>query len=93
MNQEYPESIKEQSIHLSRVRDSNYKKADLEQEVKKSIHLTKLKWLILLIFLKKYEDIFDSNLGEWIRPPVDIPIKGEAKPYYEHVFPIPVIHL
>ena len=43
MNQEYPESIKEQSIHLSRVRDSNYKKADLEQEVKKSIHLTKLK--------------------------------------------------
>ena len=40
--QEDPESIKEQSIRLSRIIDTNYKKDNLEQEDHKLIHLNKL---------------------------------------------------
>ena len=52
-----------------------YKKVDLEQEVNKSIHLTKFQRVILLSCLKLYEYIFDGNIGEWTVTPVDIPLK------------------
>ena len=53
MDQEYPDSIKEQSMRISRIIDDNYKQADLEQEVNKLIHLTKLQQVILLSCLKQ----------------------------------------
>ena len=46
MDQEYPESIKEQSIRPGRIIDSNYKRADLEQEVNTLTHLTKFQRVI-----------------------------------------------
>ena len=81
-DQEYTEAIKEQSIRLGIILDSNDEKADLEQEVNKLIQLTKLQQLILLSCLKRYEDIFDGNLSEWTGPLVWIPFKDEAKPYH-----------
>ena len=65
----------------------------MEQEVDKLIHLTKFQQVILLSCLKRYEDLFDGNLGEWNGPPVEIPIKDKAKPYYEQDFPILFIRL
>ena len=79
------------SICLSRILDANYKNADLEQEVNKLIHLTKFQRVILFSCLKRYEDIFDVNLGEWTGPLVEIHIKEEAKPYHARAFPILVI--
>ena len=64
MDQEDPEAIKEHYIRLGRIIDANYEKADLEQEVNKLIHLTKFQRVILLSCLKKYEDLFDDNIGE-----------------------------
>ena len=42
MNQGGLEAIKKQSTWIGRILDTNYEKADLEQEVNKLIHLTKL---------------------------------------------------
>ena len=93
MDQEDPQAVKEKSIQISRILDANYEKANFEQEVNKLIHLTKFQRVILLICLKQYEDIFDGNLGGWTGPPVEIPLKDEAKPYHAQAFPIPIIHL
>ena len=60
---EYPEAIKEHSIQIGRLLDTNYKKSDLEQDINKLIHLTKFQRVILIICLKRYKDIFHGNLG------------------------------
>ena len=64
MDQEDPEAIKEQSIRLGRILDANNKKADLEQEVNKLIHLNKFQRVILLSWIKRYKNISDGSLGE-----------------------------
>ena len=47
MDQDNPEAIKEQYKQIRIIIDANYKKADLEQEVNKLIHLTKFQRVIL----------------------------------------------
>ena len=93
MDQEDPESTNEQSIHIGRILDDKYEKADLEQEVNKLIQLTKFQRVILLSCLKRYKDILDINLGELTGPLVDIPLKDKAKPYHAWYSPIPFIHI
>ena len=93
MDQQYPDSIKEQSIWLGRILDVNYEKADLEQEVNKLIDLTKFQRVILPSCLKQCKDLFVGDLGEWAMPLVDIPIKDESKPYHTQDFPIMFIHI
>ena len=65
----------------------------MKQEINRLIHLTKFQRLILLGCLKRYQDLFDGNLGEWTSPPVNIPLKYKAKIYHARAFPIPVIHI
>ena len=91
--EEYPQTIKEKSIWIGRILDANYKNYGFEQEVHKLIHLSKIQRVILLSFLKRYEDLFGGNIGEWTVPAVLIPIKEEAKPYHAQAFPIPLIHI
>ena len=80
MDQEDQEAVKEHAIRLGRIIDDNNEKDVLEQEVNKLIRTTKFQWLILLISLKRYEDIFYDNIGEWNRPPEDIYLKDKDKP-------------
>ena len=75
MDQEYPETTKEHSILIGIILDANYKKADLEHDINKLIHLNKFQRVVLLSCLKQYEDIFDGNLGEWTGPPIDTHFK------------------
>ena len=93
MDQEDPEAVKEQSIRISRILDANYEKANFEQEVNKLIHLTKFQRVILLIFLKQYEDIFDDDLGCWTGLLVYIPLQDKVNTHHERSLPIPVTHL
>ena len=93
MDQENPESIKEQYKELGRIVYSGYKTADLEQDVSKLTHLTKFQRVILLGCLKRFEDIFDGNLGEWIVPPIYTSLDDEANLYHARAFTIMVIHI
>ena len=42
--------------------------------------------------MKKYECLFDGNLGTWNGKPYDIKLKTDAEPYYGKPFPVPRIH-
>ena len=91
--QEDLKAIKEQSIRLIRRIDANYGEAYFEPEVNKLIRLTKFQRVILLSYLKRYDDLFDVDLGECTLPPVDISLKDEARPYHAKGLTFPVIHL
>ena len=42
--------------------------------------------------MKKYECLFDGNLGTWHGKPYDIKLKPDAEPYNWKPFPVPRIH-
>jgi hypothetical protein len=42
--------------------------------------------------LLKYEELFDSTLGDWNLPPVSFELKEGMKPYHGRAYPIPQIH-
>ena len=46
----------------------------------------------LYTILKKYECLFDVNLGTWHGEPYDIKLKPDAEPYHGKPFPVPHIH-
>ena len=64
-----------------------------EQEVRKLTHITKFQGVIVIGYLKRYNNHFDGNIGEWDVPLLDTHIKDNAKPYHKQAFPILVIHI
>ena len=42
--------------------------------------------------LKKYESLFDGNIGTWYVKPYAIKLKPGAEPYHGKLFPVPRIH-
>ena len=42
--------------------------------------------------LKKYECLFDGNLGTWHGETYDIKLKQDAEPYHGKTFPVQCIH-
>ena len=86
------ESVKDSMSRLTRILDANYDTPDLEAEVAKMTHLTAIQRTLLLALLKKNEDLFDGQLGDWVGDPVEIPLKEGSKPYHARAFPIPNIH-
>jgi hypothetical protein len=86
------DSIKEQMGRLHRILDANYDTPDMEEEVEKMTHLTKLQRNLLLALLKKHEPLFDGQLGDWKTDPVEIPLKEGAQPVHARSFPIPHIY-
>ena len=88
MDQKYPESTKEQSIRIGIIINANLKWDDLEQDVIKLTYLYRLQRLILLSCLKRYQYLFDCNLGEQTGPPVDITLKEDTIPTMHELSPL-----
>ena len=42
--------------------------------------------------MKKYECLFDGNIGTWNYKPYDIKLKLDAEPYHGKPFPVPRMH-
>ena len=86
------ESVKDSMSRLTRILDANYDTPDLEAEVAKMTHLTAIQRTLLVALLKRNENLFDGQLGDWVGNPVEIPLKEGSKPYHARAFPIPNIH-
>ena len=67
-------------------------KANIKTIVKSSTHLDPQERKELYTQLKKYECLFDGNLGTWHGKPYDIKLKLDAEPYHGNTFPVPRIH-
>ena len=66
--------------------------ADIKTIAESSTHLDPQERNELYTLLKKYECLFDGNLGTWYVKPYDIKLKPDAEPYHGKHFPVPRIH-
>ena len=64
----------------------------LKTIVESSTHLDPQERNELYTLLKKYECLFDINLGTWHGKPYDIKLKQDAKQYHGKPFTFPRIH-
>ena len=71
--------------------DANYEKANLEEVVENATSLNREQRQILL-YLKKFEPLFDGTLGLWKTDPVKIELKNGAKPDNSRWYPVPKIN-
>jgi beta-glucosidase-like glycosyl hydrolase len=60
-----PELIKEELYEAKKIRDSDYKKADLDQVVQNIPHLTESRKSQVRTLLYNYESLFEGKLGLW----------------------------
>ena len=75
---------------MRRILDAKYKKYDLNKVVTKQCqHINAEERKILLILLKKFEDLFDGTLGAWNNTPVDSELKDDEKPVCSQLYQVP----
>ena len=77
---------------MKRILDEKYSKADIKIIAESSIHIDTQERNELYTLLKKYECLFDGNLGTWHGKPYAIKLKPGADPYHGKPFPVPRIH-
>ena len=73
---------------MKRILDDKYYKTDLLPWHKAPLILTSNKKNELYTLLKKYECLFDGNLGKWHGKPYGIKLKPDAEPYHRKTFPV-----
>ncbi len=68
---------------IMEILDAKYDKADLPSIVKNSCtHLSTSHCNLLLVFLVKFEELFNGTLGDWKLPFVSLELKVSAKLYH-----------
>ena len=77
---------------MKRILDAKYTKDDLKTIIESSTNLDPQERNELYKLLKKYESLFDGNLGTWNDKTYDIKLKPDAEPYNGKPFPVPRIH-
>ena len=74
---------------MDRILDADCHKANINDVTAEAAHLTPEEQKQLNFLLKRYEDLFDGQLGKWNGPPINFELKEGAKPYHAKPFPIP----
>ena len=77
---------------MKRILDSKYSKADIKTISESSTRIDPQEINELYTLLKKYECLFDGNLGIWNGKSYDIKLKPDEEPYHGKPFPVPRIH-
>ena len=86
-----PDIIREELYEATKILDSNYKKADLEEVVKNIPHLTdEQKSQVTILY--QFEPLFEGRLGLWDTPPISLELEEGSKPFHARAYPIPQIH-
>ena len=65
---------------MKRILDTKDSKSDIKTIAESSTHLDPQEINDIYILLKKYECLFDGNLGTWHCKPYDIKLKPDAEP-------------
>ena len=77
---------------MKRILDAKYSKANIKTIAESSTHPDPQERNELYTLLKKYESLFDGNIGTWHGNLYDIKLKPDAEPYHGKPFPVPRIH-
>ena len=77
---------------MKRILDAKYSKAYIKTITESSTHLDSQERNELYTLLKKYECLFDGNLGTWHGKPYDNKLTPDAEPYHGENKLVPHIH-
>ena len=77
---------------MRRILDAKYSKADIKTIAESYTHIDHQERNELYTLLKKYECLFDGNIGTWHGKPYGIKLKPDVEPYHGKPFPVPRIH-
>ena len=66
-----------------RILDAKYSKDNIKTIAESSTHIEPQERNELYILLKKYEILFDGNIGTWHGKPYDIKLKPDAEPLWK----------
>ena len=77
---------------MKRILNAKYSKANIKTISESSTHLDTQERNELYTLLKKYECLFDGNIGIWHGKPYDIKLKPYAESYHGKTFPVLRIH-
>ena len=77
--------FKSETKRMKRILDAKYSKADIKTIAESSTHLDPQERNEQYPLLKKYECLFDGNLGTWHGKPYDIKLKSDAEPYHGNI--------
>ena len=81
------------TLRMRRILDAKYKNADLNEVMaKKCQHLNAEEYKILMIILRKFEDLLNGTLGTWNTTPVDLELNDYAKPVCSLPSPVPRVN-
>ena len=84
--------LKYETKRMKRIIDAKYSKADLKTITEISTNIYPKEINELYTRLKKYECLFDGNIGTWHGNHYDIKLKPDAEPCHGKVFTVPRIH-
>ena len=68
---------------MKHILDAKYSKADIKTIAESSTNLDLQERNYIYTLLKKYESLFDCNLGLWNGNPYDIKLKTDAEPLWK----------
>ena len=77
---------------MKRILDTKYTKVDCKNIAESSACLDPQKINELYTLLKKYESLFDDNIGAWNGEPYGIKLKPDAKQYHRKILPVPHLY-
>jgi len=84
----------EDAVHrVKRILDAKYVKADIEKICEEQAELDERQRAQLAVLLRKYEALFDGQLGRWHGQEVKLELQEGAKPYHVHAYNIPRCHI
>ena len=87
-----PPAIQAETKRISEILDAKYEPANLKQVTKDIPDISKEDREAIYKLLKKYEKLFDGQLGRYKGPPHTIHLKDNVTPYYGKPYKIPQIY-
>ena len=87
-----PPAVEAETKRISNILDAKYEAANLKNIVKNTPILSQEDKAELYNVLKKYEVLFDGQLGRWKGNPHIIHLKDKATPYHGKPYKIPQVY-
>ena len=82
-------AVQSETERIQRILDAKYEPANLVEITEKAAHLSISEKQKLLKLLRKFEPMFNGQLGQWTGPAYDIELREGATPYHARPFAVP----
>ena len=87
-----PSAVEAETKRIIDILDVKYEAANLSQVAKEIPNISKEDRKEIFALLKKYEILFNGQLGKWTGPPHTIHLKDNVNPYHGKPYKIPQLY-